>query len=179
MEEDGVVQWILNGNDVGGGAGRLPDRQRRIHAFLCEHPVGVLSSVDPNGNPHGAVVYFTIDEHFVIRILTKKGTRKHDNLLHYNHVMLTVFDVSTQTTAQATGLAFERLDPATVAALTQHVQSLARQHGGSTLPIEQLQAGELTTFLVEPVQIRMAVYAPPNIGNHNQLFDTIETFSPT
>lgn len=172
------MQWTLNGSDAGGGAGRLTDRQRRIHAFLRDHPVGVLSSVDPNGNPHGAVVYFTIDEHFVIRILTKKGTRKHDNVLHHNHVMLTVFDATTQTTAQTTGLAFERLDPMTVAALTRHIRSLARQHGGATLPIEQLQAGELTTILVEPVQIRMAVYAPPSIGSHAQLFDTIETFSP-
>jgi hypothetical protein len=79
---------------------------------------------------------------------------------------------------QASGLAFEWDDPAVVATVTEQIHRLAQRQADGVLPVERLHAGELTTFLIEPVQIRMALYAPPNIDNHQALTDCIETFSP-
>lgn len=169
------MKWILEDS---GGSGRLPDRQRRIAAFMRAHPVGVLSSVDAKGNPHGAVVYFSVDECFVIRVLTKKGMHKTDSLLRCSQVMLTQFDEATQTTVQVTGLAFERDDAAAVATLTRRVRELAEQRGGGQLSADCLRTGDLTMVVIEPVQIRMAEYAPTSIDNRQVFFDTIETFTP-
>jgi hypothetical protein len=43
-------------------------------------------------------------------------------------------------------------------------------------PILKLQAGSFTTFAVTPASIRMAVYARPDPGDYNQLFESIESF---
>ena len=36
----------------------------RIYDFLKSQPTGVLALVDPDGNPHATVVYFSIDDDF-------------------------------------------------------------------------------------------------------------------
>jgi uncharacterized pyridoxamine 5'-phosphate oxidase family protein len=151
-------------------------RQRRIFNFLDERYVGVLSSVTPDGNPHGAVVYYAIGSNFKIRILTKTGTRKYDNLVHNDHVMLTVYDSGLQTTAQITGTAVERpglnnINQAADAIFTK----LGKSNEGMP-PIMKLQAGEFTTFQIEPAQIRFAQYAKPFSGGYETLFESIESF---
>ncbi|MFB4187184.1 pyridoxamine 5'-phosphate oxidase family protein, partial [Bacillus velezensis] len=93
----------------------MNDRQQRMYDFLNSQHIGVLSTVTPDSNPHGAVVYYAIDDVFCIEITTKVETRKYDNLKHNDHCMLTVFDPITQAVAQITAVAIERPDH-------QHVQ---------------------------------------------------------
>jgi hypothetical protein len=152
-------------------------RQQRIFNFLDEHYIGVLSSVTPDGDPHGSVVYYAVDDGFHAHILTKTGTRKYDNLIHNNRAMLTVYDASTQTTAQITGKAIElsgMVDMNWVASATfTHLGT-----GKKRLPpIVKLQAGAFTTFRIEPVQISLARYARPWLGGYEDLFESIESFT--
>lgn len=152
-------------------------RRRRMYDFLREHPVGVISSVTPNGNPHGAVIYFAVDERLTVRFLTKTGTRKYDNLVHNGHVMLTVFDAHTQTTAQIAGVALERTGQvATNQVATALFGASTRTSGSGLPPIVKLQAGAFTTFLIEPMQVRMAVYSRPEVGGYQELFESMESF---
>ncbi|HSX16303.1 MAG TPA: pyridoxamine 5'-phosphate oxidase family protein [Candidatus Saccharimonadales bacterium] len=155
----------------------LGHRQRRIYNFLKENHTAVLSSVTPDGNPHGAVVYYMVDADFTFHILTKKGTRKYDNLAHNGHVMLTIFKPETQTTAQVTGIALERGGNANINEVAGGVFGASLQTSTSGLPpIVKLHAGPFTTFRIVPKQIRMAIYARPDSGNYNELFDSIESF---
>lgn len=155
----------------------LSTRQQRIYNFLHEHHVGVLSTVTPDNNPHGVVVYYTVGENFVISILTKKGTRKYENLAHNNHAMLTVFDTASQTTVQVTGIARERSGRTNIDEVAGEVLGVASETGHAGLaPIVKLQAGTFTTLRIAPVQIRMAIYARPDPGDYDQLFDSIESF---
>ncbi|TAH33844.1 pyridoxamine 5'-phosphate oxidase family protein [Candidatus Saccharibacteria bacterium] len=155
----------------------LRDRQKRILGFLQEQHIGVLSTVTPDGNPHGAVVYYTIDDTFDIHILTKTGTRKYDNMVHNSHVTLTVCRSETQTTAQVTGIAAERSGRNDINQVASDIATKTRHNADDGLPpIMKLQAGTFTTFRIKPVQIRMAIYARPVPGNYDEIFDSIESF---
>ncbi|HEY1063899.1 MAG TPA: pyridoxamine 5'-phosphate oxidase family protein [Candidatus Saccharimonadales bacterium] len=153
------------------------DRQQRIHSFLQQQYIGVLCSVTPDGDPHGTVVYFVIDDDFTIHILTKTRTRKYDNLIHHNHAMLMVYDTASQTTAQVLGIAVEYPGTSTVNTVSNRIFKRVLQTGDNQLPpLVKLQAGTFTTFSIKPVQIRMAVFARPDPGDYEDLFESIESF---
>ncbi len=158
-------------------SGGFSDRQERIFGFLKACPVGVLSTVTADGNPHGAVVYFTIDEDFVVSFVTKAQTRKYDNLMHHNHVTLTVFDQQTQTTAQIIGKAVEIKDGYDINVIAGAILTASmKTSDGGLPPISKLSAGEFVGFKIKPDQIRMAVFGRPDPGDYSELFETIESF---
>lgn len=153
------------------------DRKRRIYDFLKGQHVGVLSTVTPDGNPHGSVVYYVLDNAFRVHILTKTGTRKYDNIVHNHHVLFTVFEPKTQTVVQIAGVAIERRGYNAINKVANDLfVAPAHDEGGSLPPIVKLQAGLFTTFRIEPIQMWMAIYARPDSGNYSELFDSIESF---
>jgi len=153
------------------------DRQQRIYGFLHSNPIGVLSSVSPDGEPHGSVIYFTIDNDFQVSFVTKQDTRKYDNLKRHDHVLLTVYEPQAQTVAQVTGKAVEIKDSFEINAVAGAIlaASLKTSDGGLP-PISKLEAGSFVGFRINPDQIRLAVYARPDPGDYSDLFETIECF---
>jgi hypothetical protein len=155
----------------------LSERQRRIRAFLRQQDVGVLSTVTPNCDPHGVVIYYAVEDDFTIWFLTKKGTRKNDNIEHNGYVMLTVFDPHSQTTVQISGTATEDASAAAVNKVSSLIFRRLMQNGyGQLPPIIKLQAGAFTAFAIKPAGIRMAIYSRPDPGDYDQLFESIESF---
>jgi general stress protein 26 len=153
------------------------DTKKRIHDFLQISPIGVLSTVTPSNDPHGAVVYYGIDHRFVVTILTKSGTRKYDNLSHNSHTMLTVFEPLTQTTVQLTGIAKEVTDPHRINEIAQqNIKASMDTSEGGIPAITKLEAGDYVAFEIHPVLVRMAVYERPDSGDYNELFETISNF---
>jgi general stress protein 26 len=158
-------------------ASKLSDKKQRIYDFLSTAPIGVLSSTDPDGDPHGAVIYFTINKEFEVAFLTKSETKKYDNLIHNNHVMLTVFEPFTQTTVQLTGTAKEVKNDLVVEEIADKVLVMSLKTSDAEMPpLSKLQAGTYVAFKIKPVQVRMAVYARPDSGNYNELFESVESF---
>jgi len=152
-------------------------RQQRIYDFLSANQVGVLATVDPNGEPHGAVIYFSIDKDFMVTFLTKSGTKKYDNLTRNNHAVLVVFDPVTQTVAQLVGKAVEITDTNNINAIAAAVFKVSlKSSAHGTLPITKLEAGEYAAFQIQPVQIRMARYGQLDSGDYRELFESIESF---
>jgi uncharacterized pyridoxamine 5'-phosphate oxidase family protein len=148
-----------------------------MYDFLKSNPVGVLSTVTKNGDPHGVAIYFSVDEHLTLAFLTRRGTRKYANIAHHNVVMLTVFCRQTQTTLQVSGRASEVRDELQlnrIAAATLG-SALATSHNGLP-PITKLQAGEYAAFTIKPTQICMAMYERPEPGKYADLFESVESF---
>ncbi|MBC7708252.1 pyridoxamine 5'-phosphate oxidase family protein [Polaromonas sp.] len=167
-----TLSTLLHANEE-----KLSDRKQRIYDFLHQTPIGVLSSVNADGDPHGVVVYYSVDKKFLITFLTKAGTRKYDNLKHNNHVMLTVFEQQTQATAQITGEATEITDNYDINEVAERtLRASMKTSDGGIPPIMKLVAGEYVAFAIDPVQIRMAVYARPDSGDYAELFETLESF---
>jgi hypothetical protein len=157
--------------------GVMPERNKRIFNFLHDNPVGVLSSVTRDGNPHGAVIYFKTEEDFTISLLIKSLTRKYDNITHNNHVMLTVYEPKTQTTVQVTGVAHERKDThANNDLAVAIIKASLKMSGTDILPVAKLRAGQYVVLAIVPVQIRMAVYARSGSGGYEDMFESIESF---
>jgi general stress protein 26 len=156
----------------------LTERQRRIYEFLAANPVGVLSTVDPNGQPHGVVIYYCVAKDFLVFFLTRTGTKKYDNLKHHNRVMLTVFDPKTQTTTQIAGRATaitDRTQLNRVAdSVLEHCLLQTRQPG--SLPITKVDAGSYVAFKIKPTHIRMATYSKAPPDDYGDIFDSIESF---
>jgi general stress protein 26 len=153
------------------------DKKQRIYDFLSGNPVAVLSTVTPDGDPHGAVIYFSIDKQFVVSFLTKSGTRKYDNLKHNDHAMITVFEPHTQTTVQLTCKATEITDPYKINLVAQkNMNASVKTSDGGIPAIIKLDAGDCVAFWLKPVQVRMAVYARPDSGDYTELFETLEPF---
>lgn len=146
----------------------------RIYDFLKSHPVGVLSTVDPNGNPHATVIYYSVDDNFKVTFTTKRDTKKNDNITHNNHVMLIAFDTLTQTTAQITGLAVDISETAEAQRAFSTMLATAEATSKTKVPpISKLLAGPYVCYEIKPVQIRMAVFVRPNPGGFD-IYETID-----
>jgi len=155
----------------------LSARKQRFYNFLKEYPVGVLSTVTPNGDPHGVVIYFDVNEHLDISFLTRAETRKRDNLKHSKHVALTVFEPKTQAVVQIAGEAKEITDSYEVNGLAQLILKASQKTSGAGAPpIAKLEAGPFVGYKITPKQGRMAVYARPETGEYSDLFEVVECF---
>lgn len=157
-------------------AQRIEPRQRMFD-FLNQTRVGVLTSVDPGGEPHGSVIYFAIEADFIIHFLTRKQTKKSENLLRNSRVMLVVFEPESQTVAQITGEAELIEDSYEVNQIATAVfMTGLKVSANSTPPVAKLDAGEYVGFRIQPTQIRMASYVRPDPGRYNDIFESIESF---
>jgi uncharacterized pyridoxamine 5'-phosphate oxidase family protein len=71
--------------------------------FLWEHPMGVLSTVSPDGKPWGSAIYYVVDEDFNFFFITRSETFKYQNLDKTPFAALTIADSDSQTTVQVAG----------------------------------------------------------------------------
>lgn len=150
-------------------------RNARAHAFLQDHPAGVLSTVDPNGYPHASVIYYAADEHLAITFLTKIGTRKSDNLAHNNHAMLTVFDEGLQMVVQVTGLVSEVTDNSELSVMFRNMLRASLHTGRNAIPPAiKLPGYKFVGYHLEPVQVRINAYGRPDIRGPGKMFETID-----
>jgi len=80
-----------------------PHTNIKVHTFLKQHPMGVLSTVSADGSPWGAAIYYVVDADLNFYFATRAETRKFQNLDATPQVALTVADEETQTTVQLVG----------------------------------------------------------------------------
>jgi hypothetical protein len=156
---------------------KMSEREKRIYSFLRDNPIAVLSSCNSTGGPHGAVIYYVVSPQFELTFLTKKNTRKHDNLLQNNRVMLTVFDAKSQTVAQISGEASEVTDYYEINNIAGATLGASlRTSADGLMPISKLRAGPYTAFRITPSQIRMAIFSRPDPGDFEEIFESVESY---
>jgi general stress protein 26 len=149
------------------------ESNQRIYYFLKSHPIGVLATVDPNGDPHAAVMYFSVGRDFSVTFTTKRYTKKSGNLTHNNHAMLLAYDAPSQTTVQIDGFA-KTLDPKEAHESFKNTLDKAMETSISGMPpISKLEAGPYVAYRLRPLEIRMAIYARPEPGNYD-MFETVD-----
>ena len=151
-----------------------PNDEKVIHDFLKSQAVGVLTTVSPRNKPHGVVVYFSIDEKFGMYFMTKADTEKNKNIKHNNQVMLVVYEASSQTTVQVTGHAVNISDlPEGHKVFADTLKSAQQTSDSAIPPISKLDAGRYYAYKIVPEQIRMAVFARPDPGSYEQLYQIL------
>lgn len=126
----------------------------KIRKYIDHNPIATLGTINPDGTPHGAVVYVTADDHKpVIYFVTKQQTVKLQNLRSRSQVSLTIVNPSESSTLQANGHAVDIQDAVTIDAV---MKSIARKHTAAKHwlpPVVQLRAG---AYEVVGVQVSTA-----------------------
>lgn len=154
---------------------RLARENVHAYGFLREHPAGVLATVDPNGDPHAAAIYYAVDRSLTITFLTKEDTKKSHNLAHYNHAMLTVFDEKLQTTVQITGIVSKITDSQEISQLFRNMIRASLHTGRNAVPpIIRLHKGQFVGYRLQPVQVRLSTYSHTNAHRSGKMFETID-----
>lgn len=155
---------------------RLSERQQNIYDFLKNNPVAVVSTASKSGNPHGAVVYFYVDNNLDVYFVTKDQTHKFQNIKENNHVMLTVFDAQSQTVCQIEGateiVSDQALADDVIGKILKITLKISRE---GEPPLSKLD-GEYITLKIHPDNIKYSVYARPKPLNKDELFESIGWF---
>ncbi len=136
-----------------------PEERQKIIGFLSSHPVGVLASVDADGNPHASTIYFAVDDELNITFTTKQNTQKHKNIMINNSVMIVSFDAASQASVQASGAAKKVTNPEEVQKIYHGTLKAARRTGEDVVPpIAKITAGAYVAFIIKPDNIWLTEY---------------------
>lgn len=149
------------------------DDRRKIYEFLKHHPIGTMATVGPDGDPHAAIIYFSVTEDLAVGFTTKRRTRKFDNLQRDGRAMLAVYEAASQTTVQITGIAEEVTDEhETQEAFRNMLETSLAWSDSGLPPLARLSAGAYVAMRLKPVEIRMSVFNqadPEGIGDYEKI----------
>jgi general stress protein 26 len=132
----------------------------KTEAFLRNHNVAVLSTLDRTGNVHGAVVHYIVDQNYIIYILTKSGTGKGKNIYTHEQVAITVYEPGSLKTLQMQGIAkieTDRMIKDDV--FLQLTQPRKYKDGISPPPVTQLHNGSYMVVRITPSLISYHDYS--------------------
>jgi len=76
---------------------------QKVHSFLRQHHMGILSTVNAEGAPWGSAVFYIADEDFKFYFVTRAGTLKYKNFEQSALAAITIANNESQTTVQASG----------------------------------------------------------------------------
>lgn len=146
--------------------------QEYIQAFLASHRLAILSTVNKEGFPDAAPVFFFADSNFDFFFVTPVGTQKNINLLFQNEAVLTITDEEKRETVSVRGKTSEQKDE-----LTRILAQLAKKLNGEehvllTLPLLKYPHQEKTVIRVKPDQVTMKRYTNSDMEEKSITFTT-------
>ena len=129
-----------------------------ILTFLQSHKLALLSTVNEKNLPDAAPIYYVIRYDFQMRFVTPSNTVKRNNMMHQDHIVLTVTDEATGETVQVRGVA-----KLSTEGLNEMYEQLGKKMNYSSSFIESLPAlkykdTSMEVVTVVPYEIRMRVY---------------------
>jgi uncharacterized pyridoxamine 5'-phosphate oxidase family protein len=132
---------------------------QKVHTFLRQHPMGILSTVADDGTPWGSAIYYVCDEHFKFYFVTRVETFKYDNIDKNPLAALTVADNESQTTVQVTG-SVTRLAVKDYMDIVFGKLAHIRPKDDATWapPLEKLHDGNYMPLVLSPTKMQFADY---------------------
>lgn len=135
------------------------EQRKKIHDFMTKHPIGVLATVDSNGDPHASAIYAGVDKDLNVTFTTKRDTAKHANIQKHHTVMVVIYDAATQTTVQLSGQAREATNLEEIQHIFHATLEAAEQTGEDAVPpIAKISAGSYIAYKIVPDNIWMTEY---------------------
>ncbi|CAN5122405.1 hypothetical protein BH09PAT3_BH09PAT3_4960 [soil metagenome] len=146
----------------------------RVLAFLKQHPMGILSTVNIGGEPWGAAVYYLADADFNIYFVTRHDTLKYHNINQNQQVALTVADSESQITVQLSGIV-------TAMPVQKYMDiffdkfAAIRPDGDYQWapPIDKVHEGNYMPLQLTPTRMQYADYGKRRIEVHGNYIDQI------
>ena len=131
--------------------------------FLRGMDIGVLSTSDKKGVPHGAVTYYVVDLDSKIHILTKADTTKAQNVIANTNVALTVFNAEKAQTLQLQGSAAIETDEVVKRRVFDDIMKPHKYNGGYKLPpVAWLEAGMFVIITITPKSTNYSDFSKKN-----------------
>lgn len=138
----------------------MSDSHKKIHAFLKNNPLGIVSTVGDDNTPWGAAVYFIADDDFNFYFVTRAETTKYQNLKHGSKAAFTVADRATQTTVQLTGEVSEvPADEYMKNLFDKFMEIRHRDDHEWSPPINKVHAGAYMPLCIKPTTLHYADYS--------------------
>lgn len=133
--------------------------KQAIRDFLSKNETGVLATASIDGTPHVAVVYYFIDGLTNIRFITKRKTRKAEDIKRNNKAALIVYDEVSQTTLQVQGHVVEVTNEREASqAFRNALRASVRTAENAVPPISKMYAGDYVAFKLVPDEVKLAVF---------------------
>lgn len=132
---------------------------QRAKIFLSTHELGVLSTIDAKGIPHGSTVYYASDSNAYLYIVTKYKTYKSTNIGKNANVAFTIYDLSSMQTLQLSGVAHIEQDPKIKERVFHDI--LRPRFDGQRAempPIMYLPAGDYVVICIMPTVYKFSDY---------------------
>ena len=142
-------------------AHNLGSRQSLI-SYLKELGMAVLSTVNQDGFPYSAVIYFVVDHNLNFYFLTKADTKKARNLEVNNKAALTTIDLKSMITVQTTGAVARVRDGEQYIYMIGELGKVNAQKNNPHWPppVSKLKDnGEVAVYKYKPDWIRIADYS--------------------
>ena len=141
---------------------KIKDKQElsaEVQEFLHGQQVMVLSTVDKNGQPHAATVFYYLveDGSFVFYFFTQDATKKFDNLEKNNRAAITVFTQEEPRLVQAQVNVWLVTDETESTKIISKLTDIAI-HSSTWFgpPIAKMKAGNLQVLKVQVDWLRYA-----------------------
>ncbi len=146
----------------------------KVHNFLKQNPMGVLSTVSPDGTPWGAAIYYVADEDFNFYFVTRTKTAKYHNLDKTPMAALTVADPASQTTVQVSGrVAKVPVDDYMDIVFDKLAQARPKGDSHWTPPAEKLRGGNYIPLKLTPSKLHYADYGRDKADPHAEYIERI------
>ena len=151
-----------------------PHKYQKVHAFLRQHQMGVLSTVSEDGMPWGAAIYYVADEGFNFYFVTRAETFKYQNLDKNPYAALTVADADSQTTVQASGMV-TRVPVEDYADIVFDKLAKLRPKDDPhwSPPLSKLHAGNYIPLCLTPSKLNYANYKDRKADIHAEYIEQI------
>ena len=135
-----------------------------VHHFIRQNKLAILSTVDEQGFPHAAPIYYVTDEVLNFYFMTATQTAKHTNLLNQSRVSITIVNENENETLQIKGEASEC--PAKITDVLQMLAEKLNQGDAfpDTIPFMSFKKNEKMAIQIVPSEIKMRRYE----GSHRE-----------
>jgi len=149
--------------------------KKDILDFLNQHNLAVLSTVNKDGLPDAAPIYFLVENTFDIFFITPTKTQKNINVHLVHDVALTVVDEKNRATVQIRGTTEEHKE-----VLLDVLMRLGKKiDDGSdfvrTLPFFQHKDQSKTVIRIRPTEIRMRKYSDHGMEEKQIDIDSLQS----
>lgn len=145
-----------------------------VKEVLDRVKTGVVSTVNKEGNPQSALVYFFADDNFNIYFATFLNSRKYANLIRNKMVAFNVSDVEDPRTVQLEGIAEEVKKDGSITEILKQLNNILGGNNDYFAPLTQIGEAGTVVIKIKPTYIRLGDFAfIPIDGVKEDLFHTV------
>ncbi|MET0779783.1 MAG: pyridoxamine 5'-phosphate oxidase family protein [Candidatus Saccharimonadales bacterium] len=137
----------------------------KIMAYIDRNPAAVLSTINDDGTPYGAVVYVCSASHRTVCFVTKRRTQKYKDIDQRPIVSLTFFNEKEGSTLQTTGAATITNDHQMIDYVMDKIAKSHVMQAGWQAPVTKLEGSDYLVVGVKLDTVRLTEFQGAGISS--------------